>query len=151
MCFPAPGRGEENTMKMEQLLQAMGDAVQDAHRLMEFSSMQSYLEQFFEPAKTDADTVSYQPKSLCIQLPAEMGGRTIQAPLAALVHHNSLNVDYVKLKLNIHLDEENEITVAPASPAGEQDCPSGELEIVFKGSAPPEGIARIETSLNQFL
>lgn len=136
-------------MDIRQLLDTVGAAVQDAHKAIAQNSADFYLNNFFEQ---DGESDEYIPKTVKIKLTSPEGNRVVTAPLATLINQGSLNIDSLKLNLNIEMSEqgENNFCVSPvgASANGEK---AGELEILFKCTSTSEGAARVETHLNSLL
>jgi len=145
-------------MKMENLVTGIGASVQQAYKLLEWGSMQDYLQNYFaeqavaanDAADTAAD-VMYQPRTVTVCLPDK---RQLKVPLLVLANHGSMNIDYVKLKMNVKVtgEDKNNIQVtSAAAPESENAADTGELEMLFKVREPTEGLARIETNLNGML
>ncbi|MDE7280718.1 MAG: DUF2589 domain-containing protein [Ruminiclostridium sp.] len=139
-------------MDINGLLNNIGAAITDAHKAIEQSSADFFLERYFEKSPENGADNLYTPKMLKIKIPDSSGDRTVSAPMAILVNHGCLNIDSVKLRLNIDMLEqkENEFSVSPAK-GGENKGNTGEMEIVFKYSDTVEGVSRVETHLNSLL
>lgn len=143
-------------MRIEELIHSIGGAVQETQKNME----QRYLGHFFsnyfeEEVSNDAGKITYRPKTVEIRLGESDGDRVISAPIAALVANSNMNVDYVKVNLNINVTDEQEnvmsVTAQPLDGTDNTDDKrrrSGEIELMFKCRNSPEGVARIETYLN---
>ncbi|MDE7200297.1 MAG: DUF2589 domain-containing protein [Lachnospiraceae bacterium] len=143
-------------MNIQELLYRIGTSVQNAHAAIEEHTASHFFEHYFEPAQTEKSTDSFAPKMIKIELPSCNGieGKTVCAPLAALVPQTSLHMDSVKVKLNLKvLDESNDCFEVSASDtdAAAENSPAGELEITYKCIGSPEGMARINTQLNSML
>lgn len=147
-------------MKIENLINAVGAAVQDAHNMIELNYLGRFFEDYFEREETqheNASKITYKPKTIEISISDSGGSKTISAPLAALVQHTNMNIDYVKINLDINVtdEDENGLQVALQAPKekteGNNNAQSGQLELMFKNRSTPEGIARIETYLNNIL
>lgn len=141
-------------MNMETLLYGIGTSVQNAHQAIEHHATQHFFENYFVPMEEDD---CFRPKMVKIELPPskDAEGKTIYAPLAALIPHTGLNMDCVKIKLNMDiLNETNgclEVSAANAGSDTEDNRKSGELEITYKCTDSAEGLSRIETQLNSLL
>ncbi len=146
-------------MKIDSLIRTVGSAVQQAHRDIENNTVFRFFDNYFDKIPTNSLTETYSPKMIQVEIPSfesDRPAKVVYTPVAALVHHNALNIDSVKLNLNISVSDENEdsLDVSTKDMSENSDSPevkSGSLEIVFKCSGTPEGIARIETSLNSSL
>ena len=168
-------------MKIDQLLRTLGVAIQEAHEAIEGHTVNQFLEHYFDrTVRRDGcidqekdDTVQekgsidgqeykevYTPKMIEVVIPSEGGnvpGKVLYTPVATLVQHRHLNLDNVKLNLNISVLEESEDNLQVAAQGGNtqndgsREHDAGMLEITFKCSDTTEGIARIETQLNGML
>ncbi len=142
-------------MEIEHLIKTLSRAVQQSHTIAEVSAMNSFLDRYFD-VKNSGESETYVPKTIRIELPHDEDeeGKVILAPTAALVKHNNMNIDYVKLNLNIGVEDETDnglcVTSQNLGDKNEQKK-DGELEIMFKCTDKPEGIARVETNLNGIL
>jgi len=143
-------------MNIEELLQNIGVSVQNAHAAIEAHTAHYFFDHYFEQIPTGENNGDLTPKMIKIEFPPcnGMEGKSVYAPLAALVPHTSLHMDNVKVKLNLKvLDESNdnfEVSASDADIAAENG-PAGELEITYKCTSIPEGMARIDTHLNNML
>ena len=139
-------------MNINELLNNIGTAVQEAHKAIEQNSADFFLERYFERNEEDKSVSSYTPKMIQIKIPDPDGERTICAPMATLVNHGCLNIDSIKLNLNIDMLEqgENDFAISPAKGGGDEGK-VGKLEIVFKYSDTAEGVSRVDTHLNSLL
>lgn len=142
-------------MKIEQLITSINNAIQQTHNFGELNSIDNFLSRYFEIKKDNGDK-TYIPKTVNIELPSDdtSTGKIILTPMATLVHHNSINIDYVKLNLNINVEEESSDGLQVTSQNTNNSTiegKTGALEIVFRCSNTPEGIARVETQLNNII
>lgn len=143
-------------MKLENLLQTIGTAVQDAYKAIEDDAAGRFFDNYFERSGESGGDITYTPKIIQVEIPSpEPGGKgkKLYAPAAALVQHKNLNLDCVKVSLNIEAAEETDggLQVSVQGPRGQKEGESpknaGILEITLKCSEAAEGIARIETRL----
>ncbi len=147
-------------MTLENMISSIGNSVQTAHNTIKMSSVAEFFEGFFNMEKTDNNSQNeavYEPRTLKIVLPAGPDGeseKTLVVPIAALVQHSSMNIDYVKINLNVSVTDESDsslqVSSQPLKAPNSKDL-SGEMEIMFKCNNSPEGIARIETYMNNIL
>lgn len=148
-------------MKMEDLIHSIGMAIHESHKLIELNCVNHFFDKFFEEVKTEnSEKIVYNPKTVEIMLPLQSDKdekKVISAPVAALVHHSHMNIDYVKVNLDINVtnESENEIEVTSnhinKNDTNSEKNNTGSVEILFKRHESPEGISRIETHLNSIL
>lgn len=145
-------------MKIEDLLQTIGIAVQEAHKAIEYNSVGQFFGNYFNKTEKNGGNITYTPKIVEVEIP-DAGGKSkvLYTPIAALVQHKNLNLDCVKLNLNIDVSEENngglQVSAQGANSAQDnaESKQAGTLEITLKCSDTAEGIARIETNLHEML
>lgn len=148
-------------MTIESMIGSIGASVQAAHSMIEKGAVSEFFDAFFEKQEESGELQSkdavYKPKTLKIVMPSASdteSGKTLTAPVAALVKHNNMNIDYVKINLNIGITDEKgdrlQVSSQPRKDAKADDL-SGEMEIMFKCKDAPEGISRIETQMNNIL
>ncbi len=138
-------------MDIKQLLDTIGSAVQEAHKAIAQSSAEFYLNNYFTQ---DNESNAYIPKTVDIKISSGEGEKTISAPMAVLINQGCLNIDSLKLNLNIEIQDqgENVFCVSPATAGDNQSgAKTGEMEIVFKCSETSEGASRVITRLNSLL
>ena len=150
-------------MKIEHLVETLGNAIQESHRNVELNSVNNFFNNYFEQVESNNfEQDMYKPKLIKIIFPTDDNNQNkekiIVTPVASLVQHNNMNIDYVKLNLNINVLDEDEDGLDVSSQnlkdnsnAKENTDKSGEMEIMFKCSGTPEGISRIETHLNSLI
>lgn len=120
-------------MDTKELISAVGGAMQEAYELLERRSLDGCLAGCFDVEERDGETV-YVPRTITISYPTPNGETLIRSPLAALMSHGVMNMEYVKVTLPL---PENEAVGG------------GEMELHFRLRESTEGIARIETELNR--
>jgi len=146
-------------MKIENLINAIGTAVQESHKAIEQNYISSFFNNYFyEEESQDSAKITFKPKTVDVVLSGfddSKGSKVVTAPIAALVQHTNMNLDYIKLNLNINVINENEetnkIEVTSQNRVDNNDAEntqSGEIELLFKAQDTPEGISRIETYLS---
>lgn len=147
-------------MKIENLLQTIGIAVQEAHKAIEYNSVNQFFGNYFDKTEKNGGDITYTPKIVEVEIPASGprgNSKVLYTPIAALVQHKNLNLDCVKLNLNIDVSEETDggLQVSAQGANSVQDNTEskrfGTLEITLKCSDTAEGIARIETKLHEML
>lgn len=119
-------------MDTKELISAVGGAMQEAYEQLERRSLDSCLAGCFDAEERGGETV-YVPRTITISYPTPNGEELIRSPLAALMSHGVMNMEYVKVTL----------------PLPENEAGGGEMELHFRLRESPEGMARIETELNR--
>ncbi len=147
-------------MKIENLLETIGFAIQEAYRAIEYNSVNQFFENYFDRVEKAEGDITYTPKIIEVEIPtanSDKKSKILYTPIAALAQHKNLNLDNVTLNLNIDISEDSEVNLK-SSPKGThppQDNSelkqAGTLELTFKRSDTAEGIARIETRLHNLL
>ncbi len=139
-------------MDIKQLLDTIGSAVHEAHKAIAQSSAEFYLNNYFTK---DNESNAYIPKTVDIKISSGEGEKTITAPMAVLINQGCLNIDSLKLNLNIEIQDqgENGFCVSPTAAVRDDQSgtKTGEMEIVFKCSETSEGASRVITRLNSLL
>ena len=116
-------------MDTKELISAVGSAMQEAYEQLERRSLEGCLSGCFEAVERGGETV-YVPRTISV---GPHGEELIRSPLAALMSHGVMNMEYVKVTL----------------PLPDKETGGGELELHFRLRESPEGLARIETELNR--
>lgn len=119
-------------MTTGELISAVGGAMQEAYEQLERRSLESCLSGCFE-LRDDSGGPVYVPRTITLSYPGPNGEELIRSPLAALMGHGVMNMEYVKVAL----------------PLPEGETGGGELELHFRLREPSEGMARVETELNR--
>ena len=120
-------------MDTKELISAVGRAMQEAYELLERRSLDGCIAACFDAEERGGETV-YVPRTITVSYPTPNGETLIRSPLAALMSHGVMNMEYVKVTLPL-----------PENEAGG----GGEMELHFRLREPSEGMARIETELNR--
>ena len=127
------------------LIEQIGTAVQDANAMLEQRAAAAYLGQGYERITGNDGEEEFVPVSYTIQI-LSAGERKLQVPVTALMHHNSLQLAQVDVKLRF-LPEEGENGELLISPQPMDENLSAysfsELSLQFGTTAPAEGTARI--------
>lgn len=140
-------------MNIDNLIGTIGTAVFEAHKAIENHSIVDFFQNYFDKRENVNGIESFQPKMIEVEVPGLNGERKkVGIPVAVMVNHGHLNIDSVKLNLNINVVEDADNSFAVSTQAtGGDGKKAGEMEILFKYSDTVEGIARIETQLNSLL
>jgi hypothetical protein len=141
------------SFKLESLFRGLHDSVSKATDVARDRGIEDLRQDFFEPDENG----KLSPKVINVILPHMEGGKLVERefniPLYALAKHQSLVID--ELKINMHMglhcacDDEPEVLARLSSKdvSSGCGCSSAEVEIVFRGTAPPEGVLRINDQL----
>ena len=138
-------------MKIEELIQSLGTAIQEAHNAISDKSVSRFFTQHFESSQSGTDSIIYRPKMIEIAFPGESDGsssKVMYVPTAVLSSHKELALDEVKINLDIDISEQEDGEVNALVKGSNNTDHTGTLEIVFKCTDEAEGLARIETHLN---
>lgn len=113
-------------------MSAVGGAMQEAYEQLERRSLENCLAGCFD-LRNDSGEGVYVPRTITVSYPGPNGEELIRSPLAVLMGHGVMNMEYVKVTL----------------PLPENEAGGGEMELHFRLRESPEGVARIETELNR--
>ena len=158
---------------LTELVTAINQAMLDAQSTVTRSTLDEYW-RYFRPVNgllqageegiNDLTEEALVPvtRKVVIPYPDDKGVmKKIDVPLVALVHHNTFNLDEVKLKMRVSTSVDKpggplKVSLQPLrrppsddgkndlpDSSGKIDEPGQEIELVFKREAPPEGISRI--------
>lgn len=140
-------------MSLSGLMEQIGIAVQNANAAIEQYASEIYLKQgYVEREKEDQEdgdehAKAYEPITFLLDMPTENSKRKMRVPVTALMHHSSLQLEQVDVKLRFALEEREGEEVNVKVIGTEQDNDSNavsELSMQFRTALPPEGTARIE-------
>jgi len=136
------------------LLRGLGEAVRGAQVEVEASSVDKY-RRLLAGGQTDASGES-RPEMISLPLPRPDGSyATRDIPIAALMHHHSVVLDEVRIRLSARLgwnEKEHKVTVELAPPRRPKDTegsqePFAEIELLLKRGDTPEGTTRTTKEL----
>ncbi|MCY1013934.1 DUF2589 domain-containing protein [Nannocystis pusilla] len=159
--------------QLDELLATISGGIGDTLRAVEDHALTRYLD-FFEAGPTVDGETPLVPKTVSLPVPAADGSYQLRKiPIVALVNHNSLQIDELKLKFRLELDEaasqDGPVKIlarlapmrsyaAPASRAGRtgraRRTPAdsfAEVEVHFKRGEASEGIARLAAHYHKLL
>lgn len=132
---------------LSDLIEQIGLSVQKANALMEQMAVAAYLGQGYENERNGDDgEEEFVPVRFAIRVPDAAGEKTIQAPVTALMHHTSLKLEQVDVKLRFLIEESKEdaVMVSLKSPEDAAYSVLSELSLQFKSAPPAEGMARVD-------
>lgn len=129
---------------LETLLSSIGQAVQESQAFLERQAAEDYCG-YFHPLEREEVGAPLTPTVQSFQFPDGKGGyQVVEVAQSALVHHNSMALDTVRVRLHIHpeLEETGGVQVE-VGPGGQEAEVGDVLELTFRASPMAEGIARV--------
>lgn len=135
------------------LMNGISKAIKEAQELIEDQSRESF-NRYFVTENTNAnEPVPLRPKMMKIQIP-NAAGEYIEkdVPIVSLVNHHSLQLEEVRLKMQVTGSWDNEtdklmVTIEPIRhdlDASERKYEKyTEIDLIFKRNNAPEGVQRI--------
>ena len=102
-------------MSLFRLMEQIGIAVQNANAAIEQYASEIYLKQgYVEREKDDQEdgdenAKAYEPITFLLDMPTENSKRKMRVPVTALMHHSSLQLEQVDVKLRFHKDLTNAV------------------------------------------
>lgn len=140
----------------ETLVEQLGRSIQKAQERLELEAVEAFF-QCFENVNRDSGGCEF-PLTRRVGLPAAGGEemKVVDVPTVALLRHQSMELDCVKVRLQMRTQahkEDNTLFVEPCSPCSDQDdmAGAGEVELTFKAAPPAEGIARLDLNMQKIL
>lgn len=144
----------------EEVIKGISLAIKEAQKSIEYFALEQYRFLFdeYKGDKKNNKSLSYKPKTVTIPIPDMKGGYVPkEVPIAALIHHHSLILDEVKLKMAVaaSIDEKDKRIKVEIGPLNKKESnlasPSSihEIELVFKKGDAVEGVAKIVQELTQ--
>ena len=140
----------------ETLVEQLGRSIQEAQGHLEREAAESFFRCF--ETITDLSGSCEVPLTRRLKLPAGEGMelKAVDVPVAALLRHQAMGLDSVKVRVPIktRLRAEDNVLLVEACPAagGEDGAESpGEVEFTFKAAPPAEGIARLDLNVQKVL
>tara|TARA_R110000868_G_C10393431_1_gene720586 strand:- start:19 stop:420 length:402 start_codon:yes stop_codon:yes gene_type:complete len=128
------------TDKLESVFSSLYDAVVSAQLAVEYQQLQTLTEMYFDEQGN--------AKTIALNLPNDAGNMSVQhIPLLSLTRNDSLSIDEVQIKMNVELGHGELGLLSRLNRRHDKRSSSAELTIKFKGTAAPEGLARIDDKL----
>ena len=148
--------GKERAMgiALSDLIETMGRAVQNANTAVEQAAAAAYLGQGYEMRDTGDGSKAYVPVCYTIQIPSAPDEKQIQVPVTALLHHTSLRLEQVDIKLKFRVEDcrEGDMMVSvSASDNGAGSETLSDMALQFRNEPPAEGMARVNQHQTQIL
>tara|TARA_R110001583_G_scaffold76379_6_gene209135 strand:+ start:212 stop:703 length:492 start_codon:yes stop_codon:yes gene_type:complete len=157
---------------LDDIVHSIQSAVVAATDMAERHELDSIMNQEFWELKVDDDGNPvkdengrdvYSPKMVTMEIPMWEEGvltkKNIPVPLQSLTTGQSLQVDRLEVEMSVEISgletgkKKGRLMVRPCPNASwfQKESNTAKLKLVFKGSAPPEGYARIDDQLIKLL
>ena len=116
-----------------------------------------------DPIKDDDGRHIYAPRMVIMELPTWENGvlvhKRVPVPLQSLTTGQSLRVDKLEVEMSVEISglesskKKGKLMVRPRSNTSwfKKESNTAKLKLIFKGSEPPEGYARIDDQLIKLL
>ncbi len=146
-------------VELETLLTSIASSVQTSQAAIQQNAYRNFLEYFVDAtAKNSSEDEGHKRKSMHIpiiqyfNISEESESEGIAVPSVALVNHNSLVLENVKVVLNVSGVPDGEHFMVSTEPMNDrQGMEHHQITLEFKQEEPSEGIARMLTQYNHFL
>ncbi len=146
-------------VELETLLTSIASSVQMSQAAIQQNAYQNFLEYFVDTAaKNSLEDAEHEKKTMHVpiihhfNISEESESEGIAVPSVALVNHNSLVLDNVKVVLNVSgVPDGNHFMVSTEPMNDEHGMEHHQITLEFKQKEPSEGIARMLTEYNHFL
>lgn len=139
---------------LSDLIETMGRAVQNANTVVEQAAAAAYLGQGYEMRDSAEGSKEYIPICYTIHIPSVPEEKQVQVPVTALLHHTSLRLEQVDIKLKFRVEdcrEDDMIVSVVSSDNGVGSEVLSEMALQFKNEPPAEGMARVNQYQTQTL
>ena len=158
---------------LDDIVHSIQSAVIAATDIAERHELDSIMKQEFwhqkvddngEPLTDDDGRHIYAPRMVVMEIPTWEDGVLVQkripVPLQSLTTGQSLRVDTLEVEMSVEISgltadkKQGKLMVRPCSNAPswfKKESNAAKLKLIFKGSEPPEGYARIDDQLIKLL
>lgn len=134
-------------------MEGISKAVKEAQELIEDQSRESFNRYFVTESIKENEPTALRPKMMKIQIPNVVGEYVEKnIPIVSLVNHHSLQLEEVRLKMQVSGSWNNEknrlmVTIEPIRHDLDTDERKSEkyieLDLTFKRNDAPEGVQRV--------
>lgn len=146
-------------VKLETLLTSIATSVQTSQAAIQQNAYENFMQYFVSPTEKDG---SHSDNAESIQtlfpilshfrVPDSAEGGDIAIPAVALVNHDSLVLENIKVVLNVSGVSNGKNFMVNTKPMNDtQELEHHQITLEFKHKEPTEGMSRILTAYNQFL
>ena len=149
---------------LDDIVHSIQSAVLAATDIAERHELDSVLqEEFWTKTEDDDGNEVYTPKMVTMEIPTWEDGKLIKqrvpVPLQSLTTGHSLRVDKLEVEMSVEISglttdkKKGKLMVRPRSNTSwfKKESNTAKLKLIFKGSEPPEGYARIDDQLVKLL
>lgn len=134
-------------VSLSALIGNIGVSVQKANAIIEQTAVAVYLEQGYDYNQNGENAQDeYVPIQYALHMQTASGKKKLQVPVTALMHHSSLKLEQVDVRLKFVVEEnlEDDLIVSVKSSSDRMENLSmSELSMQFKNQVQAEGVARI--------
>ena len=157
---------------LDDIVHSIQSAVLAATDIAERHELDSIMSQEFwelkvngdgEPIRDDGGRDIYTPRMVTLRIPKWVDGKLVDTdvpvPLQSLTTGQSLSVDRLEVEMSVEISgleegkSKGKLMIRPGGNSSwfHKQSNTAKLKLVFKGSAPPEGYARIDDQLIKLL
>lgn len=157
---------------LDDIVHSIQSAVLAATDIAERHELDSIMKQEFwelrvdgdgEPIRDDSGHDVYTPRMVTMRIPKWVDGKLfdtdVPVPLQSLTTGQSLTVDRLEVEMSVEISgletgkSKGKLMIRPGGRSSwfNKQSNTAKLKLVFKGSAPPEGYARIDDQLIKLL
>ena len=157
---------------LDDIVHSIQSAVLAATDIAERHELDSIMKQEFwelkvgedgEPVKDDNGRDVYTPRMVTMRIPTWDNGKLVDTdvpvPMQSLTTGQSLTVDRLEVEMSVEISglepgkTKGKLMIRPGGNSSwfNKQSNTAKLKLVFKGSAPPEGYARIDDQLVKLL
>lgn len=152
---------------LEALLKSIAASVQTSQDAIQFNAYQNFMKYFSASSGEgnaegnaeggiEADDIKRSQLHIPIirdfHIPDACRNNSVSVPAVALVNHDSLILENVRIVLNVSGKSDGEHFMVSTEPMNEeQGLEHHQITLDFRKKEPPEGISRILTDYSQFL
>ncbi len=149
---------------LDDIVHSIQSAVLAATDIAERHELDSVLqEEFWTKTEDDDGNEVYTPKMVTMEIPTWEDGKLtkqrVPVPLQSLTTGQSLRVDKLEVEMSVEISglttdkKKGKLMVRPRSNTSwfKKESNTAKLKLIFKGSEPPEGYARIDDQLGKAL
>lgn len=135
---------------LETLLTNIATSVQTSQDAIQLNAYKNFLKYF--SSQKEEDKQAHIPVTQYFDVSGSPESDRIAVPAVALVNHNSLVLDSVKVVLNVSGVSNGQQFMVSTEPINDSEqFDQHQITLEFKQKEPAEGISRILTAYNQFL
>lgn len=151
-----------NKFSLKALFEALHQSVSQATEVAHDHALECLSSDYFEPALDDdgKPTGALKPRTLRLTMPHHVGEQVqyeeFEVPIYTLVKHQAMLIDSLHMSFEVDLhglesvkpgDSDSTLLASTAKGTFAKKPTTAKVEIVFKGSDPPEGAMRVNDKL----